>query len=87
MLPSQDLSAAAALRMLYRQLSRTRRRALWVLLLAMIAGAGAEMLTLGAVLAFLQAAANPQGDRLLAQVLGRGCWRSLPSLPGRCACS
>jgi hypothetical protein len=86
MLPSQDLSAAAALRMLYRQLSRTRRRALWVLLLAMIAGAGAEMLTLGAVLAFLQAAANPQGDRLLAQVR-RGCWRSLPSLPGRCACS
>ncbi|PSJ43254.1 ABC transporter ATP-binding protein [Allosphingosinicella deserti] len=82
MLSSQDPSAAAALRTLYRQLSRSRRRSLWLLLIAMFAGAAAEMLTLGAVLAFLEAAANPDGvlwlQRALAPLLRA---TGLPLLP------
>ncbi|WP_165356297.1 ABC transporter ATP-binding protein [Sphingosinicella sp. BN140058] len=69
MLSSQDQSVAAALRSLYKQLSSARRRSLWLLLIVMIGGAAAEMLTLGAVLAFLQAAADPESGRWLGRVL------------------
>lgn len=70
MLSSQDQSAAAALRSLYQQLWAAPGRSLWLLLAVMIGGAAAEMLTLGAVLALLQAAANPDSGRWLGRVLG-----------------
>ncbi len=61
-------SIPAALLALSRQLSRARRRALAVLLPLMLAGAIAEVATLGALLPFLAVIADPHGSPVLTSM-------------------
>src|SRR5690606_23985226 len=63
---SAPQSIPAALLALYRQLSPARRRALVALLPLMLAGAIAEVVTIGALLPFLAVIADPQDSPMLA---------------------
>src|SRR5690606_33188614 len=65
---SAPQSIPAALLALYRQLSPARRRALVALMPLMLAGAVAEVATLGALLPFLAVMADPQGSPILASL-------------------
>jgi ABC-type multidrug transport system fused ATPase/permease subunit len=57
----KDMSLLTAMRLLFRQLSPARRRALVPLLLLMLVGAVAEVVTIGAIVPLLAFIASPAG--------------------------
>src|SRR5690606_22370770 len=59
---------AGALRVLYGKLSPRRRRTLGPLIGLMLAGAVAEVVTIGALLPFLSAVADPEGSPVLTRL-------------------
>lgn len=61
-----DMTMLTALGILLGRVSPERRRALGPLLVLMVAGAVAEVVTIGALLPFLAAIADPQGSPVLA---------------------
>lgn len=64
----EQYSILSALRSLFGRLSAHRRRALAPLMALMLAGAVAEVVTIGALLPFLAVIADPQGSPVLAIV-------------------
>ena len=62
------MSLASALRVLFNELSPARRRVFVPLLVLMLAGAAAEVATIGALLPFLAVIADPQGSPVLARL-------------------
>ena len=62
----RSTTIVSALRELFAHLSPARRRAVVPLLLLMLAGALAEVVTIGALLPFLAAIADPQGSPVLS---------------------
>jgi ABC-type multidrug transport system fused ATPase/permease subunit len=66
--PPPSMSFRAALAVLVARLSLARRRGLVPLMLLMLAGAFAELVTIGALLPFLGAIANPATSSALARV-------------------
>lgn len=79
----QERTAPAALLALYRTLDASRRRQLIAVLAAMLAGAAAELVTIGAVLPFLALLADPgraaqlPGFGLFLEAVGGGSGQAL----------